>query len=64
MKTQNIRLVDVYVIGPAMLYSAFVIPPKHVALRISMAVFGASTIIYNWRNYQCIEKGKRRLESY
>jgi hypothetical protein len=50
-KTQNIRLLDVFVLGPLMIYSSGLIPAQHAAVRGAMFFFGVTTIGYNWRNY-------------
>ena len=51
VKTQRIRLVDVFLLGPLMIYASTVIPKRHPATKAGMALFGVSTIVYNWRNY-------------
>ena len=57
-KTQNIRLLDVFVLGPAMIYTALdVKPPK--LLRTFMLAVGAGTILYNLSNYMEQEKAKK-----
>lgn len=55
-KSQNIRLLDVFVIGPLMIYGAYKAKEMHPALRITLAIFGACTIYYNWKNYSVNEK--------
>tara|TARA_Y100000004_G_C8821544_1_gene372127 strand:+ start:462 stop:659 length:198 start_codon:yes stop_codon:yes gene_type:complete len=52
MKSQFVRLVDVFILGPGMLYSAALIPEKHRYARGFLALTGAATIAYNWRNWQ------------
>ncbi len=50
MKTQAIRLVDIFLLGPLMIYSArFSGSPKW--LRLSLALAGILTIAYNGENY-------------
>lgn len=49
-KSQNIRLLDVFFIGPIMIYGAYK-SNMHPALRIALAVFGVCTIYYNGKNY-------------
>jgi hypothetical protein len=56
VKTQQIRLVDVFVLGPLMIYAAGLIPQKHAPVRAALALFGASTIIYNFRNYNRVRR--------
>lgn len=58
VKSQTIRMLDVWVIGPLMLYAGVqglrrqrVCPTGNLLL----AAFGATTIWYNWRNYQKIK---------
>lgn len=49
-KSQTIRLIDVFFIGPAMIYAGtFKTLPTW--LRVTMVVTGACTIIYNANNY-------------
>tara|TARA_R100000005_G_C4955463_1_gene174169 strand:- start:374 stop:580 length:207 start_codon:yes stop_codon:yes gene_type:complete len=55
VKTQRIRLIDVFVLGPLMVYASTVIPKRHATTKAAMAVFGVSTIVYNWRNYQKVQ---------
>ena len=52
LKTQDIRLLDVFLLGPLMLYAAALIPEEHRATRMLLALFGGSTLSYNWVNYQ------------
>jgi hypothetical protein len=53
--TQAIRLVDVFVIGPLLIYaSTFKTLPSY--LRIALLLIGVATIIYNGNNY--IKKNK------
>jgi hypothetical protein len=49
-KSQNIRLLDVFLIGPIMIYAG---THKQLApwVRFSLLVFGAATIYYNAKNY-------------
>ena len=54
VKSQQIRLLDVFVIGPLMAYGATRMPlgPASVAL----GFFGATTVWYNARNYLRVRK--------
>ena len=52
VKSQAVRLADVLVIGPLMMYGAYLIPKTHPLPRGALFIFGASTIYYNWQNYQ------------
>ena len=51
MKAQQIRLLDVFVIGPVMVVAAQELAARHAALRAALSVFGVATILYNGRNY-------------
>lgn len=51
-KTQTIRLIDVGVIGPVMIWAGLQVKPLPQWAKSFMVVTGAATIIYNWRNYQ------------
>jgi hypothetical protein len=48
--TQMIRLIDVFLIGPLLIYTSF---QKSLPnwLRVSLLVIGVSTILYNGNNY-------------
>lgn len=51
MKTQTIRLIDVFLLGPFMIYAAA--KPQLTPLdRIILAIIGIATILYNWKNYK------------
>lgn len=50
VKSQAVRMVDVYALGPLMIYAAASRNPRLVA-RQALAFTGASTITYNARNY-------------
>jgi hypothetical protein len=49
-KTQTIRLLDVFLIGPLMIYFGYM--SKHVSIfSMLLTFFGATTITYNLKNY-------------
>ena len=50
MKTQHVRLLDIFVFGPFMLWSAYQL--KNESARIAMLSLGVGTIVYNWENYK------------
>jgi hypothetical protein len=54
VKTQQIRMLDVWALGPLMLYAAGLIPKKHGLTKAALAVTGIATIAFNWHNYQRI----------
>ena len=54
MKSQSVRLLDVAVIGPVMVVSAWTIwkaVRDRDLLAGLLAVFGVATVVYNARNY-------------
>jgi hypothetical protein len=49
-KTQMVRLVDVFFIGPLLIYaSTFKALPSY--LRVALLLIGIATIVYNGNNY-------------
>tara|TARA_Y100001938_G_scaffold149282_1_gene235590 strand:+ start:1444 stop:1656 length:213 start_codon:yes stop_codon:yes gene_type:complete len=56
LKTQRIRLIDVFVLGPLMIHAGTLIPKKHKSVRFSLMMFGATTIVYNGMNWHIINK--------
>lgn len=58
MKAQVIRLIDVFALGPFMVYSARYLPKKY---REVMAISGILTIVYNGKNY--LEKKNGGIDS-
>lgn len=52
-KSQNIRLLDVFIIGPLMIYAAKTNKP---IVKYSMIGLGIATILYNLNNYLRQEK--------
>lgn len=60
MKPQNIRLFDVFVLGPAMIYAGTRLDVRYrdtSGLGPFMAAMGIATIVYNGRNYLRAAKG-------
>lgn len=51
MKPQTIRLLDVFAIGPAMVFIGAKAKNVHPAIRGFVAFSGVATIIYNGQNY-------------
>lgn len=59
MKTQTIRLFDVFVLGPAMIVAGSkLVARSHPVLGTFVSLAGLGTSVYNWRNYRDVE-GKR-----
>ena len=51
MKAQTIRLIDVFAIGPAMVYVGAKAKNVHPVIRGFVAFSGVATIVYNGQNY-------------
>ena len=56
MKAQGIRLLDVFVIGPVMIYAASQVKETQPWLKMVLVGIGIGTIVYNGRNYLLIEQ--------
>ena len=56
VKTQQIRLMDVFLLGPFMVYSATLIPEKHKEARAILAASGVLTSLFNGINYLVLRK--------
>lgn len=54
--TQNIRLLDIFVIGPLMIYAGAKAEGLNDIARGGLILFGATTIAYNGINYLNISK--------
>jgi hypothetical protein len=62
MKTQAIRLLDVFLVGPVMVGVAVSKKPKPI-LKKSLIVLGFLTIIYNLRNYLIVNEQEKNNQS-
>lgn len=51
-KSQAIRLLDVYALGPFMLYLALKSGGPSAFARLTLAGIGVATILYNLKNYR------------
>ena len=51
MKTQTIRLLDVFFIGPVMIYGGRKLAEREPWVGHTLTVLGIATIIYNGKNY-------------
>jgi uncharacterized membrane protein len=56
-KSQTIRLVDIFLIGPLMIYFGQKSKPLSV-FSMLLVFFGATTITYNLKNYIFIQNSK------
>jgi len=50
-KTQGVRLLDVFFLGPLMIYSASQLPQRNKAARAALLFFGVTTVLYNLHNF-------------
>ena len=60
MKSQAVRLVDIFALGPFMVWYGLKSTGMSALARGILAVSGAATIAYNWRNYARAKRGTRR----
>lgn len=56
MKGQTVRLVDVFVLGPFMVWSAARMTSAPEWARVGMVGAGLATIVYNGRNYLAVSR--------
>jgi hypothetical protein len=52
VKTQGIRVLDVLVIGPLMVWGGAQLRREYPVLGPVLAAFGVATVVYNARNYR------------
>ena len=50
VKSQNIRILDIVVIGPLMIYFGYSYQPVNI-FSMLLIFFGATTVTYNLKNY-------------
>jgi hypothetical protein len=62
VKTQRIRALDIFVIGPLMAWGGLRLRHKHPVSGSLLAFFGATTIWYNARNYVTVSEALKRTE--
>ena len=60
VKTQQIRLMDTFLLGPFMVYAASLIPEKHRMAKNILVVSGVMTAVYNYGNYIQVQKMMKR----
>tara|TARA_R110002060_G_scaffold2375_2_gene4061 strand:- start:395 stop:613 length:219 start_codon:yes stop_codon:yes gene_type:complete len=56
VKTQQVRLMDVFLLGPFMVYAATLIPSRHKEVKFILAASGVLTSLYNGKNYLEVQK--------
>jgi len=57
MKAQEVRLVDVFLLGPFLMWTGT--RARTPTERTVLILSGAATVLYNWRNYAKIESQKQ-----
>lgn len=55
-KSQLIRLLDVYAVGPYLLQAARIVKSKKI--RVGLVILGLATMFYNGRNYNLTKEGE------
>jgi hypothetical protein len=63
VKTQRIRALDVFVIGPLMAWGGMRLRHEYPVAGSLLAFFGATTIWYNARNYVTVSEALKRTET-
>ena len=61
MKTQLIRLIDVWALGPFMIYAS-TRPRLTQNEKLALAILGAATVIYNMKNYLDVNRQENIAE--
>lgn len=56
-KSQAVRVVDVFLYGPLLIYAGWAIRERHATLYPLLVLLGATTIAYNARNFAHEEWG-------
>lgn len=59
-KTQAVRLIDVAVIGPLMVWGGWKLRREAPAAASALAFFGLMTVVYNARNYLRVKEAQTR----
>jgi len=58
VKSQNVRLADVFLIGPLMIWGGAKTTSKNPVPGLALLVFGLATIAYNGSNYLRLKNGR------
>lgn len=61
-KHQEIRLVDVFMVGPLMMYTGLRKSELHPAARLTSTLVGFGTIVFNGLNWLYIHKKYKKAE--
>jgi len=61
VKSQGVRLLDVFFIGPLMVWGGYALETKgHVYAGPTLALLGLSTILYNGYNHEVVRARNER----
>ena len=64
MKSQGVRLIDVFLLGPAIAFGgAKLREAHHPVLGTALILGGIATVVYNWANYSEMQKRLTTLGS-
>jgi len=55
MKAQKVRLLDVFVLGPFMIWAGYEIGKQKELAGLTMIGAGIATVVYNWENYKKVQ---------
>jgi len=56
VKTQRVRVLDVFLIGPLMVWGGTKLRDEYPVAGALLAAFGVSTVVYNAKNYLAVER--------
>jgi hypothetical protein len=63
MKSQTVRILDVVLIGPLMVWGGVRVREEHPLRGWLLAALGVATVWYNGRNYLLVEDAHQRGEA-
>lgn len=56
VKSQRVRLLDVFFIGPLMTWGGYALAERRPVAGAALALLGLSTVIYNAHNYERVRQ--------
>lgn len=56
VKSQQVRLMDTFFLGPFMIYAASLIPEKHSVTKNVLVISGIMTAMFNYFNYTQVNR--------
>lgn len=60
VKTQRVRLFDVFFVGPLMTIGGLMLLRKHPIIGASLSALGFTTVLYNYRNWGVVDEARRQ----